>query len=123
MPGATIAILGIVILFFAYKISPCVCMLVLMAMCLYLMSAEIIIISCVLCTIIGLWNYGWYLTFAFLLEIYLVKNALAGSSCGKRIAGSLALFVLIHNFNEWGDGSYPILTSLFAVVVFWGLCF
>jgi len=118
MPTATTAILGIIILFFAYKISPVVCMLVLLVTCLFFRNGEILLICCTLTVIIGLWNYGWLITFAFLLEIYLVRYASRKEPYGKRYVASVALFVSIVYVGE-----ASIFAAVGAVLVLLLVCY
>jgi len=122
MPGATISILVMVILYFAYAIGPWACMLVQLAIIVWFPYVEIMLVLGCLSSALGLWHYGWYLTIAYLIEICLVKNALAGAACGKRMVFALALFVGLHNYGEWGENSWPIIASTFVVAVFLAIC-
>jgi len=118
MPGATIVILAGIILFFAYKISPAVCMLVVAVVGWYFSNMEILFLSLSIASVVGVWNYGWYIGFAAAIEIVLLRYAAAGNDYGKRIAASVALFVSIH-----AVGEASILTALGVVLVFFAVCY
>jgi len=116
MPGATIGIFAIIILFFAYKIAPAVCMLTLLLTCWWFSNVEILLVACVLIALIGLWNYSIMLTLAFLLEVYLVQRW--REPYGKRLVASVALIVAMR---EFGEASLVAVAT--AVLVLLGVCY
>lgn len=119
MPGATISVLAIIILFFAFKISPFVCMAVLAAGGLYFGHLiEFVLLFAVLACLISLVYYGLYWTAAFVVQVVSLRLVLWKFPFAKRVSTASAIFWLSHGAFEASMLASVLYTVAWCVISF-----